>query len=277
MDLNLLQLFSLIYQERNLTRAAERLCISPSAVSHGLRWLRDCFGDALFTREAQGVVPTPLAMRIWPDVQAGLGHLQRAVTSSEAFEPTRDVRCITLAMNDELKAVLLPKIHRHLLQQVPDARLESVRIDRAALRSDLAASRIDCAIDVRLPSAQGLTGERLAEDDWVVACRSGDLLDLESYVAARHVTVSSRRTGMVVEDYALAQQDIERRVVTRCQSYAGACRLVAAGNRLLSMPRSLAQNPLRRTRPSSAGNPFPDARGQAVCVLVTRANPRPGQ
>ena len=60
-DLNLYRIFALIYQERNLTRVAERLCINPSAVSHALARMRDLLGDSLFIREAQGVVPTELA------------------------------------------------------------------------------------------------------------------------------------------------------------------------------------------------------------------------
>ncbi|EJM72782.1 LysR family transcriptional regulator [Pseudomonas sp. GM55] len=240
LDLNLLQIFSVIYQERNLTRAAERLCISPSAVSHALRRMRGHLGDPLFTREAQGVVPTPLAYRIWPDIQQGLCHLERAITRSESFNPHRDIRRITLAMPDELEPVLLLRLQALIHHQLPDVRIDSVRINRSTLRSDLAAGRIDCAIDVTQPAAEGLAYAPLAQDDWVVVSRRPCVLDTSTYVQAKHVTVSSRRTGMVLEDFALAQQGIERQVMMRCQSYEAASRLVTQSELLLTMPRSLA-------------------------------------
>lgn len=240
LDLNLLQIFSVIYQERNLTRAAERLCISPSAVSHALRRMRGHLGDPLFTREAQGVAPTTLAYRIWPDIQQGLSYLERAITRSESFNPHRDIRRITLAMPDELEPVLLLRLQTLIHHQLPDVRIDSVRINRSTVRSDLAAGRIDCAIDVAQPAAEGLAYAPLAQDDWVVVSRHPCVLDTSTYVQAKHVTVSSRRTGMVLEDFALAQQGIERQVMMRCQSYEAASRLVTQSELLLTMPRSLA-------------------------------------
>ncbi|WP_192557945.1 LysR family transcriptional regulator [Pseudomonas allokribbensis] len=240
LDLNLLQIFSVIYQERNLTRAAERLCISPSAVSHALRRMRGHLGDPLFNREAQGVAPTTLAYRIWPDIQQGLSYLERAITRSESFNPRRDIHRITLAMPDELEPMLLLRLQTLINHHLPDVRIDSVRINRSTLRSDLAAGHIDCAIDVAQPAAEGLAYAPLAQDDWVVVSRRPFVLDTSTYVEAKHVTVSSRRTGMVLEDFALAQQGIERQVMMRCQSYEAAFRLVTQSEFLLTMPRSLA-------------------------------------
>lgn len=58
LDLNLLVTFEAVYRERNLTRAARRLFVTQSAVSHALRRLRAQLGDALFVRRASGVEPT---------------------------------------------------------------------------------------------------------------------------------------------------------------------------------------------------------------------------
>ncbi len=245
LDLNLFRVFDTIYRERNLTRAAGILCLSQSAVSHAIGRLRAQLGDPLFVREGQGVVPTPLADRLWPDIQEALALLRQAVHRSQAFDAARDITQVTLAMNDELEPSILPVLVRALRAAVPDVRVSSVRLDRASLRADLAAGRLDCAIDVAQPVSPELCHALLLQDDFVVVSRasaqSPRKLDTAAYLAAQHVTVSSRRTGRAVEDLGLARLGLERQVVMRCQHYEAACRIVADSDLLLTMPRRQAE------------------------------------
>lgn len=241
LDLNLFRVFDIIYRERNLTRAAGILCLSQSAVSHAIGRLRGQLGDPLFVREGQGVVPTPLADRLWPDIQEALALFRQAVHRSQAFDPARDVTQVTLAMNDELEPSILPVLVSGLRAVVPELRVASVRLDRASLRADLAAGRLDCAIDIAQPVSPDLGHALLLQDDFVVVSRRPLMLDAASYLAARHVTVSSRRTGRAVEDLGLARLGLEREVVMRCQHYEAACRIVADSDLLLTLPRRQAE------------------------------------
>ena len=63
-DLNLLVLFEAVMAQRHVGRAADRLSLSPSAVSHGLGRLRSLLRDPLFLRTPRGVVPTARAVDI---------------------------------------------------------------------------------------------------------------------------------------------------------------------------------------------------------------------
>src|SRR3954452_19435603 len=63
-DLNLLVLFEVVLQERHVGRAAERLSLSPSAVSHGLGRLRRLLNDPVFLRTPKGVTPSERALRL---------------------------------------------------------------------------------------------------------------------------------------------------------------------------------------------------------------------
>ena len=72
-DLNLLPVFEAAYEERSLSRAAERLAMTQSAVSHALTRLRALFKDELFVRQARGVLPTPAADRVYGKVHVALG------------------------------------------------------------------------------------------------------------------------------------------------------------------------------------------------------------
>ena len=65
-DLNLLVLFEIVFAERHVGRSAERLHLSPSAISHGLGRLRTLLGDPLFLKTPKGVVPTERALQLAP-------------------------------------------------------------------------------------------------------------------------------------------------------------------------------------------------------------------
>ena len=59
LDLNLLKVFRSLYEEQNMSRTAEALHLTPSAISHAVRRLRDALGDPLFQRAQNRMVPTP--------------------------------------------------------------------------------------------------------------------------------------------------------------------------------------------------------------------------
>jgi DNA-binding transcriptional LysR family regulator len=79
-DLNLLVVFVVLVRERSASRAAERLSLSQPAISQSLRKLRVLFKDKLFTRDRQGIVPTPLARELYGELVPSLEMLERTIT-----------------------------------------------------------------------------------------------------------------------------------------------------------------------------------------------------
>ncbi|MBF5042906.1 LysR family transcriptional regulator [Aggregicoccus sp. 17bor-14] len=240
LDLNLLRAFDVVYRERNLTRAAERLFLTPSAVSHALARLREAFGGPLFVREGRGVAPTPLAERLAPRVREGLALLQGALQGAAHFDPAQDLGQVTLAMHDELEPSVLPPFAKALAARAPGARLSSVRLERTRLARDLASGRVDLAVDVAQPVAPEVAHRVLVRDAFCVVSGRKRRLTPAAYLAARHVTVSSRPTGLAVEDLMLSRQGHQRDVAVRCQHYEAAFRLVADSDLLLTVPRHRA-------------------------------------
>ncbi|HEU4634624.1 MAG TPA: LysR family transcriptional regulator, partial [Edaphobacter sp.] len=76
-DLNLLVVFAVLAEERNITRAAARLLLSQPAVSRSLKRLRDMFHDDLLIRTASGYEPTPKGQRLLEEVTSTLPRLDR--------------------------------------------------------------------------------------------------------------------------------------------------------------------------------------------------------
>ena len=86
-DLNLLPVFEAAYEERNLSRAARRLAMTQSAVSHSITRLRLLFRDELFVRKTKGVEPTRVADLIYGRLRGALGSVRDALSETRVFDP----------------------------------------------------------------------------------------------------------------------------------------------------------------------------------------------
>src|SRR4051812_30807772 len=86
-DLNLLVAFDALWTERHVTRAARRVGLTQSAMSHALRRLREQLDDALFQPTPRGLLPTPRAHALAPLVIEALGLVRRAVEKPQPFSP----------------------------------------------------------------------------------------------------------------------------------------------------------------------------------------------
>jgi DNA-binding transcriptional LysR family regulator len=241
-DLNLFRVFDVVYRERSLSRAADVLYLSQSAVSHALARLREQIDDPLFVRQGRGVTPTPLARQLSPVIRDALASLQAALQRQRPFDPERDVERVVIAMHDELEPILLPRLFNRLREAVPRLTVACVRLDRGNLKADLAAGRLDLVVDVAQPTDPELMHEGLLQTEFcVVSATRRRRLSADEYLKAQHVSVSSRRTGLPIEDFLLSRQGIQREVVLRCQHYEAAGRIVAATDLLLTLPRRHAE------------------------------------
>ncbi|RZM91828.1 LysR family transcriptional regulator [Escherichia sp. E10V10] len=78
-DLNLLVIFECIYQHLSISKAAESLYITPSAVSQSLQRLRTQFNDPLFTRAGKGITPTTTGLNLHHHLEKNLRNLEQTI------------------------------------------------------------------------------------------------------------------------------------------------------------------------------------------------------
>src|SRR3954468_4613468 len=104
-NLNLLVLFEVVLAERNVGRAAQRLKLTPSAVSHGLGRLRRLLNDPLFLRTPKGVVPTARASELAAPIADALARVRSVISSAEPFDPATSTRRFAIGAPDAISAV----------------------------------------------------------------------------------------------------------------------------------------------------------------------------
>jgi len=124
-DLNLLVALQVLIEECNVSKAAERLYITQSAMSKTLLRLRELFKDPLFTRSSHGMVPTPHAV----DIQKKLALLLQDVQGLVAFpglDPATFRGELKLAIPEIIGMAVLPKLMERLQQESPNLKVIAI-------------------------------------------------------------------------------------------------------------------------------------------------------
>ena len=239
-DLNLFLIFEAIYREGSLTKAGERLGLSQPAVSHAVSRLRNTLNDDLFVRTRGGVTPTIYARSIIDGISAGLDQLRASISGEPQFDPNSSKAVFYVAMSLGFESWIMPPILSNLTQIAPHVTINSARLLRRDLESELAKGEISMAIDVAGPVGPDIKCESLRVDQRVVVSsadhpivKSG--LTAKSYLDADHLMVSSRRRGGALEDYDLARSGKKRRVVARCGSLIAGIQIVEQTDYLLTL------------------------------------------
>ena len=246
-DLNLFIVFDAIYTEANLTRAGQIVGITQPAVSNALARLRETFNDPLFVRTAQGMVPTPMAQNIITPVRNALQLLRVSVQESRSFVPEQATKTYRISMTDLTEAVILPHLASRIRRSAPNINIDSFLIKRRETTKELAAGRLDFAIDAPLNTDTQVRHVKLFEDRHVCVMRKGhplakkDKITLDDYLAQSHIHISSRRNGLGHVDLALGKMGIQRRVVMRSQHYQMAPLVLESTDLIMTVHERFAQ------------------------------------
>ena len=245
-DLNLLPIFETIYVERNLTRASEVLHTTQPALSNALVRLRRAFGDPLFIRSGRGMTPTPEAEQLIGPVRDAMMRLRSGLDRGQGFEPHLSERAFNVAAGDVATSALAPALARELATKAPRVRFFFHQIDRAAVPTELAARRVDLAVDIPALAQADLESQPFIEDPYVCVLRSGHphgrkRMTLARLLELNHVAVSRRRGGRTVVDLALNKLGERLRPVMRFPHYAAAFHVIETTDFALIVPLSLAR------------------------------------
>ena len=220
-DLNLLVLFEIVLDERHVGRAAERLNLSPSAVSHGLGRLRRLLNDPLFLEYPREWF-RPRAQRSWRNRSPIFSRACRSVVSiAEPFDPATSTRRFTIGAPDGASAVVLPPLLAYLRGLAPGIDISvrqllpphgSTTFERAwePACADLEARAIDIAIVPLHDIPAQFVEQALYEEEFVIASRAGHpyakVPTLDRFCSMRHLLVSLTGDAHGFVDEALAKQ-----------------------------------------------------------------------
>jgi DNA-binding transcriptional LysR family regulator len=272
-DLNLLVLFEAVFEEQHVARAAARLHVSASAVSHGLGRLRILLRDPLFLRHPKGVVPTDRARALAGQVAEVLDRARQVMAQAEEFDPAKSARRFMLGAPDGASAVLLPALLGTLRREAPGIDL-GVRnlvgrgFEQALI--DLDAKSLDVALMPATDMPARFTARVLYQEDFVIVVRADNPLakamTLARYVSAPHLVVSESGDPQGPVDQLLAKRDLRRRIVLTVPNFLKALAIIAESDLVGAMPRHFAEKHAARYDVAVLEPPIPLLSAPIVAV-----------
>ena len=186
-DLNLLVAFQVLIQEKNVTRAAERLFVTQPAMSKTLNRLRNMLDDELFVRSSHGLSPTPKTLELERPVNEILNQLTNLVVSNQEFDPASSAATISLATLGASASVGIPKFINKLRQNAPKVMLLSQNIDRK-WEERLRSGSLDFAIVAKNQFSDDFVTHKLMNIKPVLYMRKDHPL-----AKVKHMTLEQRR------------------------------------------------------------------------------------
>jgi DNA-binding transcriptional LysR family regulator len=246
-DLNLLVTLDVLLEEGSVTRAGERLRLSPSAMSRALARLRRATGDPLLVRAGRGLVPTPRALELRERVRELVQDAEAVLRPAERPDLAALVRTFTLRTSDGFVESFGPDLVARVGEEAPGVQLRFVRKtdkETAPLRDgtvDLETGVIDQG------AGPEVCTQELFRDRFVGVVRQehplgGGKVTPARYAAARHIHVSRRGLAKGLIDEAFSPSGRMRQVVTIVDGFAAALALARASDLIATVPERHTAN-----------------------------------
>jgi DNA-binding transcriptional LysR family regulator len=239
-DLNMLVVLDVLLTEQSVVRAAQRLELSPSAMSRSLARLRVVTGDQLLVRAGHTLVPTPLALELRGKVSAVVADARNVLRPSVRLDLTSLERTFTIRANDGFIERYGARIAALVEEQAPLVRLRFAgKPDKSGvmLRDGIA----DLEVGVVSDMVPELRVQALFRDKFVGVVRlghplAGEEVTPERYTAYRHVSVSRRGHAFGPIDDALREQGEKRIVSVIVPSFPDALALARTTDLVANVP-----------------------------------------
>ncbi len=241
-DFNLLVTLDVLLDEGSVVRAAQRLRLSPSAMSRALARLRDATGDPLLVRAGRGLVPTPRALELRSRVSQLVQDGESVLRPVAKLDVKAMARTFTLRTSEGFVENFGPEIIGRVGKEAPGVRLRFLQKpnkDSTPLRD----GTVDLETGVvEMTTSPELRAQALFRDHYVGVVRNGHPLARGKvtparYAAGRHISVSRRGLENDPIDEALTPFGVRREVVVSIVGgYATALAVARASDLIASVP-----------------------------------------
>jgi DNA-binding transcriptional LysR family regulator len=245
-DLNLLRIFVVLFEERHVSRAAKRLRLTQPAVSMGLSRLRELLSDELFVRSRRDMLPTEKARRLGPRIQQAFSLIQSSLGEDQGFDPAKANADVRVSVDDYLAQVLVLPVMKKASEIAPGLRFEIVPLRDRDPNRDLQID-LDFAIRAIQKVSPNLYSKKLITENYRVLAspqnkRVKKELTLKDYTELDHILVSPFGGFNGTVDGALEAKGLRRNVRCSVGHFALGPLFVKDSDCLLTLPASIAES-----------------------------------
>jgi LysR family nod box-dependent transcriptional activator len=246
LDLNLLVALDALLTERNITRAADRVHLSQSAMSNALNRLRDYFEDELLVQVGRKMELTPRADSLQEAVRDVLLRIDTSIAAQPQFDCTTTDREFTLFVSDYTMDVLMPHVAALAARQGSKVRLRlSPQVGNPA--RSLERGEADLLLIPQAYCSADHPTEIVFSDAYVCVVWNGSQLartglNFERYAAAGHVVMVPHGAAQpAFESWFVQRYGLSRRIQTSSFSFASLPALVTGTELIATVHARLAR------------------------------------
>ncbi len=261
-DANLLVALDVLLEERHVTRAAERIGVTQSAMSQTLQRLRGVLEDPVLIRSGGRMVPTPRAEAMRVPLRTALRQLDQLLELPERFDPSTADRTFRLATLDIYSMSLVAPLMQHVATE-GSMTLDVAPLDRDTVWDELRDGTIELAIIGPLDVPADIDAAPILREQMVGLARTNhpifdQELTPERYIQWPHVVFRITGRGQYPIDQRLAVLGLERRIAGSTPFFLSAPAMVVESDLIVTVPLSAARqfaaaHPLRIFTPPIRG------------------------
>lgn len=245
-NLNLVLVFDALMQERNMTRAGEKIGLSQPGMSYSLNKLRHLCGDPLFTRSKGGMQPTKLANELYLPIKQGLDQISEGLMKQAKFEPNTDQTSFRIGMTDYSSALFLPKLSALMHKKAPLCQLNIMHSQRPLSGGQLIDDQVDlaiCVLDQRPTTANSIV---LYEEKIVMIydpkyTSVKHKMNMNTFTKHPHLLVNFRESQPSTITRLLKQQNLHRHIRMTIPHVMQAGSIVKGSNMICAVPNKIAE------------------------------------
>ncbi|WP_315778574.1 MULTISPECIES: LysR family transcriptional regulator [unclassified Bradyrhizobium] len=261
-DLNLLVALDVLLDERNVTRAADRLRLGQSATSAALARLREFFADELLTPVGRQFELTPLAQALVEPVKDTLIRARAAISTKPDFDPAKVNRTFRICASDYVTYVLVSRVAIELARRAAGFQLEishlPKHVEQVFQLGDIDLMILPELYASRIPHPQMhlLSDDHVCLMDQARKLRRGRLTE-DDYFAAGHVSVRLGEPGThSFEELFFPRAGRQRNVASTVDSFCVLPKMLCGTDRIATVHRLLAQDLARHYAVKYVDFPF---------------------
>jgi len=244
-DLGILVSLDALLQEGSVTGAARRVGLSTPAMSHALARIRERLGDPILVRSGRGMLLTPRALALKPQVHSVVTDARRTLEPERPFVASELSRTFVVHATDYVLTILGTTVDRILREEAPKVCVRFVpnTPDDPALLRDQGS---DLAVGIYGELPQEMRNRQLLTDRFVCVVRrehpaTGKRFTLDQFVSLPHIQVAPRgKPGGYLDD-VLRERGLSRTVARAVPYFVTALQLAAEMDYVLTISERLAK------------------------------------
>ncbi len=244
LDLNLLIALDVLVAESSVTKAAERMNMSQSAMSYSLKRLRTILQDEILVRTSRDMEVTPYGRAVGDRVRQILAEIQSTLLTKETFNALTSNETFKIAVSDYTEATIGVNLLQQIATEAPNIKIRIDNLDKKTVMEMLDRNQLDLVINAHLSFKNWHVVENLYQEEFVCVFRDDKDLEeisLADYLKRSHILVSLQDDFQGISDRILEQQQQSRQVVWSTSHFMAVPFLLANSDCIALLPNRMAQ------------------------------------